>query len=223
MLCRCSISYRSGRHKSVPYTRTDDRYDCSRRDGNRRPCSSCAIFPHLYLDSDLILVPHPIVQHGHDGEATYVIPRPSPPGMVLVGGTFQPNNWNTSVDMATAEGIFNRAKALVPALEAPEARILAHNVGLRPAREGGPRVEVEVVEFPMKGLLRPKPDGLRDMAEKKLAVVHAYGFGCVIPLPWMSRSLIRMPHGSRPAGYQQSWGGAEEAVRLIKESLGMNA
>lgn len=112
-----------------------------------------------------------------NGEATYIIPRPSPPGMVLVGGTFQPNNWDTSLDFPTAEGIFARAKALVPALAAPEARILSHNVGLRPAREGGPRVEAQVVRFPTTGTLRPKPTELDGEQERELVVVHAYGFG----------------------------------------------
>lgn len=112
-----------------------------------------------------------------NGEATYIIPRPSLPGMVLVGGTFQPNNWDTSLDFPTAEGIFARAKALVPALAAPEARILSHNVGLRPAREGGPRVEAQVVRFPTTGTLRPKPTELDGEQERELVVVHAYGFG----------------------------------------------
>ncbi|THH21228.1 hypothetical protein EW146_g288 [Bondarzewia mesenterica] len=126
--------------------------------------------------------------------ATYLIPRPSPPGMVLMGGTFQVNNWDTSVDIATAEGILSRAKAFVPALADPETRILSHNVGLRPAREGGPRVEAQIVELPTKGDLVPKLVQGDDESAKVL-VVHAYGFG--------------------PAGYQQSWGAAAEAMRSL--------
>ncbi|KAI0059469.1 nucleotide-binding domain-containing protein [Artomyces pyxidatus] len=134
-------------------------------------------------------------------DVMYLIPRPSsPPGMVLIGGTFEANNWDTSVDFATAKGILNRAKALVPALAEPETRILSHNVGLRPAREGGPRVEAEFVELPSKGELVPRLTEVADNSEpKKMLVVHAYGFG--------------------PAGYQQSWGAAEEAVRILKANL----
>ncbi|KAA1468099.1 nucleotide-binding domain-containing protein [Dentipellis sp. KUC8613] len=134
-------------------------------------------------------------------DATYLIPRPSPPGMVLIGGTFQPNNWDTSVDKATADGIFQRAKALVPALGDPETRIISHNVGLRPAREGGPRVETEYIELPLSGELVPQiSDADTGAGTKKTLIVHAYGFG--------------------PAGYQQSWGAAAEAVGLLKAELG---
>jgi len=131
-------------------------------------------------------------------EATYLIPRASTPGMVLIGGTYQPNNWDTSLSIPTAHGILARAKELVPALNEPTTRILAHNVGLRPAREGGPRVEVQFVAAPNKDALVPKPPDSSSDTKTSL-VVHAYGFGS--------------------AGYQQSWGAADEVVRLLKENL----
>jgi len=112
-----------------------------------------------------------------------MIPRPSPEGQVLLGGTFQPNNWDVSLDMPTARGILERCTALAPELANDETRVLAHNVGLRPARKGGPRVETEWVDASSKG---------------KTLVVHAYGFG--------------------PAGYQNSWGAAEEVVELIESN-----
>lgn len=133
-----------------------------------------------------------------DNEVTYLIPRASTPGMVLVGGTFQPNNWDTSISMPTARDILARAKELVPALAEPTMRIHAHNVGLRPAREGGPRVEAQFVELPSEDALVPKVSETSGK-RRSLLVVHAYGFGA--------------------AGYQQSWGAAEEAVRLLKENL----
>ncbi|KAI0275122.1 FAD dependent oxidoreductase [Gloeopeniophorella convolvens] len=131
-------------------------------------------------------------------EATYLIPRASTPGMVLVGGTFQPNNWDTSISIPTANGILTRAKELVPELADPTTRIHSHNVGLRPAREGGPRVEAQFVDVPSKDPLVPRLSGVSGEV-KTVLVVHAYGFG--------------------PAGYQQSWGAAEEAVALLKSSL----
>jgi D-amino-acid oxidase len=106
-------------------------------------------------------------------EATYLIPRASTPGVVLVGGTFQPNNWDTSVSIPTARGILARAKELVPALAEPTTRIYSHNVGLRPAREGGPRVEAQFFDLPSKDPLVP----CVSETSKTTLVVHAYGFG----------------------------------------------
>jgi len=131
-------------------------------------------------------------------QVTYLIPRPSAPGMVLVGGTFEPNNWDTSLSIPTARDILARAKEVVPALDEPTTRIQCHNVGLRPAREGGPRVEAQFVDLPSEDALVPKLSETSGKTRSML-VVHAYGFG--------------------PAGYQQSWGAAEEAVRLLKENL----
>jgi D-amino-acid oxidase len=96
--------------------------------------------------------------------------------MVLIGGTFQPNNWDTSLSIPTAHGILARAKELVPALAEPTTRIHAHNVGLRPVREGGPRVEAQFIAVPSQDPLVPKP--LEASADTKTTlVVHAYGFG----------------------------------------------
>lgn len=96
--------------------------------------------------------------------------------MVLIGGTFQPNNWDTSLSIPTARGILARAKELVPALAEHTTRIHTHNVGLRPAREGGPRVEAQFVNVPSKDPLVPKlSEASTDT--KPVLVVHAYGFG----------------------------------------------
>jgi hypothetical protein len=104
-----------------------------------------------------------------------VIPRASTPGMVLIGGTYQSNNWDTSLSIPTAHGMLARAKELAPALSEPTTRIHSHNVGLRPAREGGPRVEVEIVDGPSKDALIPNlSDASTD--RKTSLVIHAYGF-----------------------------------------------
>lgn len=160
-------------------------------------------------------------------EATYVIPRPSPSGLdtdLIVGGTFLPNNWDTTIDMNAAERILERAKVFVPAIGAPDTEVLSYNVGLRPAREGGPRVEREVMNFPLSG-----KSGI--MEGRKQVVVHAYGFGCVsvlVLLPFRQRLEIYVVwlltqvvdfFLCRPAGYQQCWGAAGEAARLVRESL----
>jgi D-amino-acid oxidase len=110
-------------------------------------------------------------------KSTYFIPRASTPGMVLIGGTFEPNNWDTSISIPTADGILARAKEVVPALNDPTTRIHAHNVGLRPAREGGPRVEAQFIDVPSKDNLIPRPASAASADTKTRLVVHAYGFG----------------------------------------------
>lgn len=63
----------------------------------------------------------------------------------------------------------------MPALKSDNTKIVSHNVGLRPAREGGPRMELETVAFP---LTRDFLHGnARGMEARKIPVVHAYGFG----------------------------------------------
>lgn len=133
-----------------------------------------------------------------NNEITYVIPRPGLENTILIGGTYQSSNWDLSLCAKTAAGIFERCAKIVPALkEDPRVKILAHGVGLRPARKGGPRVEAEWVETgsPIgKGEMSVHIDAAE---KRKMLVVHAYGFA--------------------GAGYQGSWGAAAEAVKLLKE------
>ena len=109
------------------------------------------------------------------GEVTYMIPRPAPYGHVLIGGTFQEDNWDLSVDFNTARSIWYRASQLAPALKDPETKILAHNVGLRPARRGGPRIDAQRYRLPLES------EFLSASAENtetySFLVIHAYGFG----------------------------------------------
>jgi D-amino-acid oxidase len=68
---------------------------------------------------------------------TYVVPRERE---IVVGGTEDPGEWGRSPTPPTAAAILARATRLVPALA--EARVLRHQVGLRPAR---PAVRLERV------------------------------------------------------------------------------
>ncbi|AIV32920.1 MULTISPECIES: FAD-dependent oxidoreductase [unclassified Streptomyces] len=86
------------------------------------------------------------------GETTYFLPQP---GRLLLGGTAEDDVWSTEPDPAVAEAIVRRCAALRP--EIAGARVLAHRVGLRPARDA---VRLEL------GTL---PDGRR--------LVHNYGHG----------------------------------------------
>jgi len=110
----------------------------------------------------------------------YIIPRPGPENQVILGGTYIPNDHSSQPDLAEAERIIKACYKLEPSL-APsggsweDIEIISHNVGLRPAREGGARVELErkVLGARGKGLLPGKGQN----AKRDVGVVHAYGFG----------------------------------------------
>lgn len=75
---------------------------------------------------------------------TYVLPRPHS-GTTILGGTKQVGNWNTTPDPETTEKILENAKAWAPELlnENGEFDVVSVQVGLRPGRTGGARVELE--------------------------------------------------------------------------------
>jgi D-amino-acid oxidase len=105
----------------------------------------------------LVVVENPgirtwLVSTAADGTLTYVFPQPD---RLLLGGTAEDGAWSTEPDPAVAAAIVRRCAALRP--EIAGARVLAHRVGLRPAR---PAVRLE------RELL---PDGRR--------LVHNYGHG----------------------------------------------
>jgi D-amino-acid oxidase len=92
----------------------------------------------------------------------YVVPREHD---VVVGGTAQDGDWRLAPDPDTARELLERAVALVP--ELASAPVLAHRVGLRPAR---PQVRLETV---------PHDDGSPG------GVVHCYGHGGAgVTLSW---------------------------------------
>jgi D-aspartate oxidase/D-amino-acid oxidase len=108
----------------------------------------------------------------------------SPGGGTILGGSYQKNNWDPNPDPNLAIRIMRRAIEVCPQLVQKGQGIegldvIRHGVGLRPLREGGPRIA------------RDRVNGL--------AVVHNYGHGGF--------------------GYQASFGCAQEAVKLVKESL----
>ncbi|KAH9849253.1 FAD dependent oxidoreductase [Lenzites betulinus] len=143
-----------------------------------------------------------------DGNATYIIPRPAPDGKwtTILGGKYQAGDWDTSFSAADARGILARCAALCPAIADPATRVLRHNVGLRPARRGGPRVETEALDLPWKtewlteGVEEAETGSAGEAGT--VLVVHTYGFG--------------------PAGYQMSWGAAEEVGSLVDSHVNPN-
>ncbi|KAH8120036.1 FAD dependent oxidoreductase [Phellopilus nigrolimitatus] len=132
---------------------------------------------------------------GTSDESTYIIPRPD--GTCILGGTFQQDNYDTTVNHGTARRIFERCATLQPGLlPSRGATIISHNVGLRPSRRGGPRVELESVQLPLENELVPH-NGEDTTPKRKLKVIHAYGLG--------------------PAGYQDSWGVADEVAKIFSQ------
>jgi D-amino-acid oxidase len=87
---------------------------------------------------------------------TSVVPRGTD---VVIGGTLDDGDWDTTPDDATARHLLDRAADLVPALRG--APVIAHRVGLRAAR---PTARVEVERRPTAD----DPDHVR---------VHCYGLG----------------------------------------------
>ncbi|MFW6690785.1 FAD-dependent oxidoreductase [Streptomyces sp. MAR4 CNX-425] len=110
------------------------------------------------VQGQLVVVANPgvtewVVSAYKDATATlYALPQPY--GLVL-GGTAVEDAWGTDPDPAAAAGIVARCARIVP--EVADAEVLAHRVGLRPARPAV-RLEAELL-----------PGGAR--------CVHNYGHG----------------------------------------------
>ncbi|KAF2739035.1 D-amino acid oxidase [Polyplosphaeria fusca] len=84
-----------------------------------------------------------------DDEVTYIMQRAVGGGTIL-GGCLQQGNWESQPDPNLAQRIMQRSIDLVPALapktgKTTELSVIRHGVGLRPMREGGPRVEAEKI------------------------------------------------------------------------------
>jgi D-amino-acid oxidase len=111
----------------------------------------------------------------HPDGAVYVHPRRDD---VVLGGTFEPGATDLAPDPEVAAAILRRCAAVVP--EVARARVLGHKVGLRPARHGGPRLEMDPA-----GL----PGGTR--------LVHTYGHGGAgVTLSWgCADEVVRLALG----------------------------
>ncbi|GAD94097.1 D-amino-acid oxidase [Paecilomyces variotii No. 5] len=85
-----------------------------------------------------------------EDEAVYIMGRAAGGGTIL-GGSYQKHNWDSSPDPNLAIRIMKRCIELCPTL-VKEGQgiegldIIRHGVGLRPLREGGPRVEKEKID-----------------------------------------------------------------------------
>ncbi|ODN73838.1 hypothetical protein L202_07362 [Cryptococcus amylolentus CBS 6039] len=159
-----------------------------------------------------VLVRAPWVKEAHvdaaplesTGISAYVLPRPGPDGHVVLGGTYTPDEWSTSPEPVVAENILKACHILCPQLDGKDGKgtwqdidVLSHNVGLRPMRKDGLRLELET-----RHIGQGVNDGLQTKrgkvgAGREVEVVHAYDIG-----------------GS---GYQASLGIAAEASSLVRQ------
>ncbi|KAJ2122868.1 hypothetical protein IW147_003034 [Coemansia sp. RSA 720] len=122
---------------------------------------------------------------------SYVIPRGN--GTVIIGGTADKNQWECEPNSLITDIIISRALNLEPALLPVEARVLDQdakvqvlkkhvisvNVGLRPMRDGGVRLESE---------------SMSTAANSKVVVVHCYGhggFGYQSSLAYADKHVVR--------------------------------
>lgn len=100
-------------------------------------------------------------------EGCYGMTRAAGGGLVL-GGSRHAHSWDAKVDVGLGERIVRRAVDLWPSIADGEGNVdvVRHAVGLRPEREGGVRVEREVVRW------------VGEKGENgKVEVVHNYGHG----------------------------------------------
>ena len=86
-----------------------------------------------------------------EGYATYVIKRPYSHDHLVLGGFMQKNDWTADTFSSQTEDILERTTKLFPKIlqENPhgntlkDLEIVKVSAGLRPSREGGPRIEAE--------------------------------------------------------------------------------
>ncbi|KAJ4233206.1 hypothetical protein NW759_001987 [Fusarium solani] len=132
-----------------------------------------------------------ITRQCKDGSWSFVIPRFFDGG-TIIGGTKEPNNWETEPRLDTRKELIEAAKGLDHGLAASlegykgdkSPHVIADVVGRRPTRDGGMRLQVERNS---------------SLGEDGRAVVHAYGAG--------------------GRGYELSWGVAQEVTSLVMEEL----
>ncbi|KAF8156869.1 D-amino-acid oxidase [Crassisporium funariophilum] len=127
-------------------------------------------------------------------EWTYVIPRRS--GDVIVGGTYDANDWHPCPRPETTREILGRVLEMCPDIAPPESRavrkptiediipiIVEEGCGFRPCRKGGVRLEAEWMQA----------------RQRRIPIIHNYGHGGF--------------------GYIASFGSASVAFKLLEKSL----
>ncbi|BEJ17727.1 hypothetical protein CspHIS471_0611280 [Cutaneotrichosporon sp. HIS471] len=137
---------------------------------------------------------------GEQPPPTYILPRPGTDGHVVLGGTYDAENYSPLPSTEIVEGILQRTFALdsnlAPGGTWRDIEVLGVNVGLRPSRKNGQRVELERRRIGDRATAATPTASLADRG-RSVGVIHAYGFGGV--------------------GFISSLGAAEDVVALAKE------
>lgn len=139
-------------------------------------CADPAVVP---ARGRIVLVANPGIETSvrdehHPAGMAYVHPRSRD---VVLGGTFEPGEWDTSPDPRVAREIVARCTALVPELAG--APVLGEKAGLRPVRRGGPRVGLDPQAL---------PGGAR--------MIHNYGHGGAgVTLSWGCAGSVLVDFG----------------------------
>ncbi|MDQ7904351.1 FAD-dependent oxidoreductase [Phytohabitans sp. ZYX-F-186] len=139
-------------------------------------CADAAVVP---ARGRVVLVANPGIETSvrdehHPAGMVYVHPRSRD---VVLGGTFEPGEWDTGPDPRAAAQIVARCTELVPELAG--APVLGERAGLRPVRRGGPRVGLD------PALL---PGGAR--------MIHNYGHGGAgVTLSWGCAASVLVDFG----------------------------
>jgi len=161
----------------------------------------------------LVWAPHykkTLSLYGGDG-ISYIIPRPG--GQVILGGTYARGDWSLDSSQYETERIVKSCLSLDPFLAHSHTRssatspdpssipIIKVNVGLRPSRKDGARLERETIEIPLpRQPFQPRGNSSSELTTpRKVDIIHAYGIG--------------------PAGFQASWGMAEDVLKLAEECV----
>lgn len=128
-----------------------------------------------------------ITRQCSDSSWSFLIPRPGGGG-TIVGGTKEIGDWGREVRAETREVLLARAKRCFPDfLGMGPWEVVRDNVGFRPWRDGGVRLQVEEGREVLVG----------DQGREKVNVRIVYGYGL----------------GGR--GYELSWGVAERLAELV--------
>lgn len=114
--------------------------------GARKLCGDEAMHP---IRGQTVLVKGEAVatRTRYGDQYTYCIPRPGA-GSTILGGVKESGNWAEEVDPETTNKILERNSTLAPELlTGPHGgfEVISTQCGLRPGREGGPRMEKETV------------------------------------------------------------------------------